>query len=202
MKIEQAIRIITNCAVTYQENLLDHNLLFVFGTQSNTNYFEAVFSDVNFLHLTGVVMKEKNLSRSQFFDRCIRGTISPDDISISNIGTTEMKLSVLPQVMQIEKTAKMIGDYDGSKTLLYTEKMAGGVWGCLGFVKDKTTKYYVPNTVLREDIRDITNHPRKRVLAVYRKPVSQPLYNELCYKAKGIEFPLIAPKSLSDLISE
>ena len=65
-----------------------------------------------------------------------------------------MKLSVLSQIMNIHKTAKMVGDYDNTKSVLFTEKIVGTVTACVGFVREGN--YYLPNTTLREDIRTIT----------------------------------------------
>ena len=60
---------------------------------------------------------------------------------------------MLPEMVNIHKIARMIGSYDQSKVLLYTERLVGSVRGCMGFVTEGD--YYVPNTVLREDIRKI-----------------------------------------------
>ncbi|MBR1496409.1 MAG: hypothetical protein IJ617_02145 [Oscillospiraceae bacterium] len=100
------------------------------------------------------------------YDRCLTRSLRTSDFSIPDSGTIEMKLSVLPQMINISKTAKMIGEYSFSKSLLYTEKLAGNVTACVGFVRDD--RFYIPNTVLREDIRDITKRPQKRVLAVFK----------------------------------
>ena len=86
--------------------------------------------------------------------------------------------------MDISRSAKMVGDFDFSKSVLYTEKLVGNVSAALGFVCED--HYYIPNTALKEDIRDITAKPQKRMLAILRKPVNQPCYQEICYMAKGL----------------
>ena len=63
--------------------------------------------------------------------------------------------------------------------------MTGGESGCLGF--QQKGKYYFPNTALREDIRDISVHPTKRVLAIFKKDVTEELYTTLCYTAKKLD---------------
>ena len=60
-------------------------------------------------------------------DRCLKRSLSPLDFSMPDSGTVEMKLSVLPRMLKISSAAKMIGEYDLSKSLLYTEKLAGNV---------------------------------------------------------------------------
>ena len=110
-------------------------------------------------------------------------------------GITETKLSILPQLMQLHRCAKMIGDYDNTRPLLYTEKLAGNISACLGFTREKD--YYIPNTALREDIRDISVHPTKRVLAIFKKDVTEELYTTLCYTAKKLDISSIKlPDSL------
>ena len=185
MKKEEAIRIMADCAKQYHENLENKNLLFIFGSLQSPECFEATFLPRHFLHLTGVEPVEDRVrSSTDFYDRCLKGRLRPSDFSITKNGTAEMKLTVLSQLMRVYKTAKMIGDYDFTKSVLYTEKLAGNVSACMGFIRDD--KYYIPNTALREDIRDVTHRPQKRILAIYRKQVREPSYTELCYTAKGI----------------
>ena len=182
MTKKEAIRIIVDCARLYHENLEGKNLLFIFGAPQNPECFEAVFMPRHFLHLTGVFTK---LSSSDFYDRCLKSRLSVSDFVMPNDGTVEMKLAVLPQLMLITKTAKMIGDYDSSKSLLYTEKLAGGVSACMGFVFDQG--FYKPNTALREDIRNVSIKPQKRILAIYRKVIRAPQYKERCFLQKGLD---------------
>lgn len=49
----------------------------------------------------------------------------------------------------------MVGDFNGCNPKLYTEKLAGGVKACLGFIKTHRAEY-VPNTALNTDIRTVT----------------------------------------------
>ena len=182
MTKKEAIRIIIDCARLYHENLEGKNLLFIFGAPQNPECFEAVFIPRHFLHLTGVFTK---LRSSDFYDRCLKSRLSDSDFAMPNDGTVEMKLTVLPQLMRLSKTAKMIGDYDSSKSLLYTEKLAGGVSACMGFVSEQG--FYKPNTALREDIRNISIKPQKRILAIYRKVIREPQYKERCFLQKGLD---------------
>ena len=84
----------------------------------------------------------------------------------------------------------MVGDFNGCNPKLYTEKLAGGVKACLGFVKTHRAEY-VPNTVLNTDIRTVTKISQQ-VIATYRRKNSASPYQELVYKAKkltGIPLP-------------
>jgi len=185
MKKEAAIKIITSCAKSYKNNLENKNLLLIFGDLQTPEYFEASFLPRNFLHLTGIKLVEGRIvSSKDFYDRCLNGKLSPDDFYMAQNGTTDMKLSVLPQLMNLHLCAKMVGDYDNTKSLLYTEKIAGNIFACVGFIHENG--YYIPNTALREDIRDITISPQKRVLAIFRKDIKQKLYETICYTAKKV----------------
>ena len=101
-----------------------------------------------------------------------------------------MKLSILPQLMKIQTCAKMVGIYDHKKSVLYTEKIAGNIYACMGFIKEND--YYIPNTALREDIRDISVQPQKRVLAIFKKNIPQKFYDEIpCYLAKKVDISIL-----------
>ena len=184
MKKEEAVKIIVDCAKQYRGNLENQNLLFIFGSPQKPESLEAAFLPRHFLHLTGVI-PNAGISSTDFYDRCLKGQLKISDFSIPKDGTVEMKLAVLPQLMNLYKTAKMIGDYDFAKSLLYTEKLAGNVTACMGFVREGN--YYFPNTALKEDIRDVSKHPQKRVLVIYRKTMKEKTYDQPCYTAKGID---------------
>ena len=62
--------------------------------------------------------------------------------------------------MKIYHFAKMVEEYNFIKSLLYTEKLARNITACLGFIRDG--EYYIPNTVLKGDIRDITKRPHNK----------------------------------------
>lgn len=88
-------------------------------------------------------------------------------------------------------------DYDSSKTLLYTDKLIGNVTACLGFIQ--RDGFYIPNTALRQDMRDISTRQQK-VLAVFRKERKAAQYTELCYIAKGVD--LSAPSIQNILVGK
>ena len=199
MKKEQAIKIITESAKIYKENLENKNLLFFFGSEKSPEFFEASFLPRNFLHLTGVKTVEKRILGSvDFYEKCLKGKLSPSDFSFAENGTTDMKLSILPQLMKIQTCAKMVGVYDYKKSVLYTEKIAGNIYACMGFIKEND--YYIPNTALREDIRDISVQPQKRVLAIFKKNIPQKFYDEIpCYLAQKVDIFLLIKERFKPL---
>lgn len=181
MKIDDAIKIATTCAKDYDRELVDKNLLFVYGSEQAAQHIECYFAESNYLHLTGIIYSGTAVD---FYRDCIDRKLVASSIKLLHNGLTELKLQILPQIVTIHKKAKTVGNHDGLNSLLYTEKIVGNITACLGFIRKGDI--YIPNTALRQDIRDITVD-RGRVLAVYRKKRNAAQYTELCYTAKGID---------------
>ena len=176
----EAVKIIHECAVLYNRNLSGKNVLFVTSDNNECAYIETLFAPNNFLHLTGVKTK---LNSEYFFKSALNQRLSPANIEFDPGGTTEIKLQVLPHLMSIHSTARMIGDYDNSRPLLVTDKFAGTV--TMGFIP--INGFYVPNTALKKDIRDITAQAtRRKVAAIFVKNRSDAEYTLLTYIAKGL----------------
>lgn len=183
MNKNEALKIILNCAKLYKDNLENKNLLIISEKQDKNLYFiEAKFLGYNFLHLTGVAINKK-ITANSFYNKCLNRRLSLDDFDFKSDGTTILKLQVLPQIMKISKNANMIGEYNGSKPKLYTDKLAGNVVGCIGLKID--SNYYVPVTVLKEDMRNLVVE-RERVILIFSKSIKSKLYNNLVYMVKDI----------------
>lgn len=204
---EQAIKIITDCAKKYKDELINKTLLFICADKhKHIVCYEFSFYSWNFMHLTGVKTNVQNdndehMPAVDFYNKCLSHKLSPDDFEFSEDGTTHMKLDVLPAVLCKNLTAKMIGTYNSNKPYLYTDKIAGGVKACIGFVNDSNQDCYVPNTLLKEDIRNNV-HSYVRVIAAFRKSVSKREYNELTYRANNIEWNKVKfPEEFDYLIS-
>ncbi|GHS97179.1 hypothetical protein AGMMS50276_16790 [Synergistales bacterium] len=190
---EDAIGIVHRCALLYQNNLSYKNILFISDNNNKSVYFESSFLPQNFLHLTGVALKPDKsvgLDKSSFLQFILESRISPNHINFAPDGTTEKKLSVLPNLMNIHQTARMIGEYNNSGLVLVADKIAGTITSALGFIYAHGT--YVPNTALKEDVRNITNN-RQRVLAIFVKPYNKEKYTQLSYIAKNtsIDSPIL-----------
>ena len=178
---DEVIKKIRECAILYNKNLVGKNVLFITIGDNKPYYFETVFLPRNFLHFTGV---KTSLNSTLFFRSAVNNKLSIDDITISTDGTTELKLLVLPTLMNITKTARMVGNYDNSKSLLISDKFAGTVTSAMGFV-ETDNGYYIPNTVIKEDIRQITKRPQQKIAATFIKNQKDKKYTYLTYIAKG-----------------
>jgi len=177
----EALRIIHNSALAYQNNLVNKNVLFITVNNGKADLFESSFLTRNFLHLTGV---HTHHNSTTFYALAIRDRIRDRDISFAADGTTDLKLDVLKSLMSIHKTARMLGDYDNSQRLLVTDKLVGTVTLAMGFRRDGD--FYMPNTALKTDMRTVSIKPVQRIIAIFVKKFTDAIYRELTYLAKGI----------------
>ena len=190
---EHAIKIITESAKKYKDELVNKTLLFICVDKHNDIVcYEFSFYNWNFMHLTGIKPKKQNnerehLSAIDFYNKCLSHKLSPNDFEFSEDGTTHMKLEILSTVLCKNLTAKMIGTYNHNKPCLFTDKIAGSTKACFGFIIDGTHNCYVPNTLLKDDVRhNVYNYAR--VVAAFRKDICCQKYNEVTYIAKNIDW--------------
>ena len=196
-----AIRIVGACAKQYKEQLVDRALLFIcLDKHRKVSVFQFTFDASNFLHLTGLQLVNRKrfdpgsgapdpnaISATDFFRKCLDGKLRDADFDFARNGTTPLKLEVLPTLMTQHLSAKMIGDFHSDKPRLETDKLAGGQTACMGFVKNRGTGPYVPNTVIKEDIRKQTLKPQ-RVAACFRKSRRDARFSEVTYLGKNIDW--------------
>ncbi|GAA0273887.1 hypothetical protein GCM10008922_35520 [Faecalicatena contorta] len=194
MDKRKAIQIMTKAADLYQENLEDQKILFLYGIPSQVKKqlqteekrisaikgYEVAFHRYNFLHLTGVKINTSLVASAiHFYEKCLDRRLNEDDFSFSRDGSTGQKLDILESMMQIKRNVTMIGDFTDRGPKLYSEKAAGNVCACIGFVKDRNTRLNVPNTLLKKDIRDVIASPVQKVYAVISKVYSEGKYSVL-----------------------
>lgn len=186
MDKNEAQKIIFNCAKLYQQNFVNKNLLFVCRKNSHINIVETVFLTTNFLHMTGVKFEEgKEISPRDFYELCTNKRLGVNQFIMADNHTTEMKLMVLPGLLCKDMSARMMGNFNSNKPMLYTDKLIGGVCGGIGFVKNKNSDFYFPNTVLKEDIRNLVDETQQ-IIAVLRKDKTDNIYTEVIRKASQI----------------
>lgn len=83
-------------------------------------------------------------------------------------------------------SASMMGNFNNSHPLLYTEKLVGGVKWALGFRDVTGTGDYVPDTLLEGDIRDNIKDSY-RIIATYIKGTDESVFSQIIYRAKKID---------------
>lgn len=188
---KQVLKTVFACVKQYDEVLNNRNLLFVCTDKhKQVSAIEVSFDKSNFQHLTGCITGASGISALDFYDRCMERRLSVDDFELEKDGTTQMKMNVLPMMMTKNLAANSIGDYTGGRPKLRTDKLAGGVKGCMGFLKTGKKGRLVPNTLLEEDIRKLTRDAL-RIIVTYSKPMIKETYSEIVYVAKKVEWEKI-----------
>lgn len=185
MTKDQMLKILVNSANLYHTNLCNYQLMFIYlNANHHVSAIEVKFRSYNFLHFTGVIPR-KGITAKDFYRYLINNRLSISDFNSNPNHTTELKLRVLPTIMNIDTTARMIGNYVGPHIELYTEKIVGTTTACLGLLQKN--EYYIPNSVLHEDIRNITPHPPGKILAILKKQLPQALYADMTYKSPKLQ---------------
>jgi hypothetical protein len=188
---KEALAIVFAAADAYQKNLIDHSLLFLCMDKHKRTYcVEVTFDRSNFQHLTGLETDPSIITPSHFFQLCLDRRLKESDFEFAENGTADWKLEVMPRVFQKNLSANMLGMYNQSQPVLSTERIAGSVSVCMGFVRDGGVGRYVPNTVLKGDIRNLVYVP-DRIIATYRKTPKEDKYSEIVYAAKKLDWSTI-----------
>lgn len=194
MKKTDLIKKIIAGAKLYDQNLNGRHFLFV-GRNNATGMFwwvEVAFSPRNYAHLAGIAPAD-GVSTVQLYEACLAGRLKPGDFNPTN-GDIGRKLDVLPELMRLPWTAKMMGVFNQTGNFLCTEKLAGSVRGCMGFVHQRNSSLNIPNTILRDDIRNRVQETYQ-VLVVFSKSMTDKLYDPTpisvasFLKDKTIELP-------------
>ena len=193
---KEAVGIIYRCALMYENNLADKCLIFVTDSKDNSADFEAQFKRSNFKHLTGSAIA--NIDPEVFYSRAIENRLQPDSIQLSTDGTSSRKLSVLPRLVCIHNTARMVGDYGGARVVV--DKYAGTIASVMGF--KAINNVYVPITALKENLNDIVKKTsRNRVVAIFTKSIGGTQYTHISYRAHDVPLCNIAAmKHLADKV--
>jgi len=176
----EALRILHNSAVAYKNNLLNRNVMFVASKNEIAQLFETKFLPSNFKHLTGII---SSLNSTRFFEAAVNNKLKESEINFARDGTTHKKLDVLFSLMSIHKTAKMAGDFEGSHKVLLSDKIAGTTTAVMGFIKDD--KFFVPNTIIKDDVRQLTRKPTLVINAIFIKSDKQIEYNQISFLRSG-----------------
>lgn len=203
---EEARRNVLNCAKQYQKKLLNKKFLIIYREKRDNSirYIEVVFYERNYQHLTGLELIDckGNVLRNQsvnFYRKCIENKLGTEEFRFKVDGTTQLKLSALPVLMDITKITKITGDYNHVRPYLFVDKVVGGVNFCLGLSKEDDI--YVPSSVLLEDIKKLTDVP-SQVLAILEKEKQKKIYTIVRHVAKGLNLNnLILPDKMKDMVS-
>ncbi len=183
-KLENIRKTIVTCATEYKRTFSGKNYIHIYECNKSLYHIESEFLNTNYLHLTGIKTK---LKPEDFFQQCVDNKISIRDIELKKDGTTELKISVLPSLKHIISCNALIGDYEQSHRRLIVDTVLGDAKKLMtiGFSL-KDTGYYVPQTLLKEDVKGLSNQLNK-VVAVYSKSIDESFYNNCTFICKGTE---------------
>ncbi len=169
-------------AKEYHKNLENKNLLFIYEENNKIiNYRETMFLSYHFLHLTGLkIVNSQRLNSKTFYSKLLSGKINIQEFEFKN-NLTQWKLEILPQIIQIEQLANQVGEFCNSGILLKTDVLVGTTRNAiLGLKFIFKNKIYVPNTILKEDIKKLVSK-RNRIIAVMKKNLKEEKYSEFTY---------------------
>lgn len=180
---------VLRCAEQYEKELLNTKILFVYENRRTKEYEseEVTFLPSNFKHLTGVLYSQNDKEQESegavyFFNLALKKRLDIHKCKYKSDGTTTIKLQILSSIMNIKKTARMIGDYNHSRLHIMADKMCGSTSATLAFTRSKSNELF-PSSTLREDIRRLVTEYHT-VVAVYQKAIQDSEYTECCYTSK------------------
>ncbi len=187
MDKKEILKMLKENAIKYNEKLKDNNLLILYQNEQKIEYVEILFLARNFMHLTGVKYYDKGqyMKANQFFQACLKNKLSERNIKIKEDGTTKLKLEIFSQLFYINKKIKMLGIYNQSKQDLKTEILLGNIHICVGLIKS-IGDYYLPNSLLKDDIRKRVIKPYK-IVGILKKKVKEEKYQDIIYLDEKIK---------------
>ena len=94
------------------------------------------------------------------------------------------KLSILDMVAKINQFSKITTSYNGGRPQLKCSRLVGNTNYAIAL--QKTGSYYVPSSLLKEDIRNF-GKDQSQVLAIWVKEKTEEKYQQVYYQAKGID---------------
>jgi hypothetical protein len=204
--INKAVSNVVSCANIYDKELNNRNLLFIIQDNRNIDYVETSFKAENFQHLTGISYKnpEGGINSINFYKQCVEKSLKTTDIYINSKKTAvqiSSKLEALKETTALHKTARMVGDFNNNGKALKTDKLAGNVSACMGFIP--LGQFYIPNTNIHEDIRKKIDYSMP-ILVTLRKDMKDEKYTEITHIKKGLDLSelKLPPEILSKLTDE
>ena len=203
---EDAKRIVLNCAKQYQQTLLNKMLMIIYRDRMDNaiRFIEVMFHEKNYQHLTGLELIDKDgrIIKHQsvnFYRKCIENKLGIDEFQFKTDGTTQLKLSALPVLMDIAKITKITGKYNDVRPYLLVDKVIGGVNFCLGLSEEDNI--YVPSSALLENIKKLTDAP-SQVLVILEKDKDEKIYGTVKHVAKGLNLNnLLLPNEFRAMIN-
>lgn len=193
--IEAIFKTVYDCTKEFKKNLANQKLLVIYEENKETKLCEIFFPASAFYHLTGLKAFDNkgNMYKAfNFYNDMLNGSINARNLKKKD-KTTDLKIEVLPQLMKLDRNAKMTGLFFSSRISLETDQLVGGEKACMGFVVNEKYECYIPNTLLKEDIRQISIN-RGNIIAILKKKVFDKNYRNITYIKKEYELENVFKK--------
>lgn len=162
--------IIHDCAILYQEELLDRHVLLI--PNDGSKPVEVFFGEENFKHLCGV---EHPLRGARFFRAAIDGRLDNERLIRKYKRKTNVKLQSLPDILRFHRRADAFG------AAVHVEGLVFDI-GCvammdfLGFLYDAEFDETVPQSAMRLSARPVLEW---KIAAIARTKPHSDVYIEL-----------------------
>lgn len=190
---DELLSILCKSAKLYSE-YADTTLLFIFREKKLDayDYYEVRFGKNNFMHLAGI--KSETLSANEFFEACMKGTITREACNPRRDATTMYsKVAIMEQMLDLRNSkCYKIGEKDLVTRDNDFEMATGNSNGVVGYdsrIKIKgtdkvdKTKSPVPTTLLNNSITDYCSRPQK-IMFILQRSDEESTYNKLFYEIK------------------
>lgn len=181
MNKQQTLKTLQEAIFLYEENLANKKILILYENEKEIEKLEIIFKRNNFLHLTGIDIKDSNLNPSIFYKKLLNQRLSLNDFRIKSNGTTQLKIQILNQISSINKFINSTGDYQASRKFLLADKVIGNHNICL-CLKNIGNADYIPISALQENIKKIT-YRQYKIIGIATKPLKNKVYDKLTYIA-------------------
>lgn len=179
---KEDLNVIKQAANLYEKNLNNKSLIFIYLNRVNNiiEEYEVIFKDTYFQHLTGTITK---LDKRNFYRKALNNTLKITDFDYKD-DNTYLKLDNIIRGMEINKYARMIGNFMENRKYLTLTKVTGTQYLSIGF--DETKRYNYPKTFLIGDIRKLTVGSPNRILCILSRNINEEQYKDIVYIAKDI----------------
>ncbi len=199
---EIAISIASNSAKDYESLLANNKFLLICrnNKSNNVDCFEIHFPRYAYQHLTGLAITENSNIKSAvvFYYACLNRKLSPEDINLKKSPFAELKLTVLPQLINFIKYSKMSVVYNNGRPLLKCDKVVGTTNFSLALKKEQS--FFIPISCLNEDVRNFGDDIYQ-VLAVFCESLDTKVYKHIKSVAKGVNLKnVVIPDKYKEMI--
>ena len=152
MRKDKILSRIFSMAQDYSLYFENKNMLFVYKDSNGLQYIESLFLGYHFRHLIGI---KTELCSNDFYKRALTKRLSEKDLGKVE-SVVELKFDAFPLLKDalVKGCSISIGRKNqGIGYRIYSDLLVGTTKACLGFVEDSGSDFYVPNTLLKADIR-------------------------------------------------